>query len=49
MDRRTFNRRMLVGGGVAAATGVTSMSLGAVQAGVVARRPQGKKSHRRLT
>lgn len=32
MDRRTFNRRMLVGGGVAAATGVTSMSLGAVQA-----------------
>ncbi|MFI9628478.1 multicopper oxidase domain-containing protein [Streptomyces sp. NPDC052042] len=32
MDRRSFNRRFLVGGGVAAATGVTSLSLGAVEA-----------------
>lgn len=32
MDRRTFSRRMLVGGAAAAATGVTSLSLGAVEA-----------------
>ncbi|MFB8032109.1 multicopper oxidase domain-containing protein [Streptomyces sp. NPDC056004] len=32
MDRRSFNRRMLVGGGVAAATGLTSLSLGAIEA-----------------
>lgn len=33
MDRRSFNQRFLVGGGVAAATGVTSFSLGANEAG----------------
>ncbi|MFJ6462856.1 multicopper oxidase domain-containing protein [Streptomyces sp. NPDC091387] len=32
MDRRSFNRRILMGGGVAAATGVTSLSLGAIEA-----------------
>lgn len=32
MDRRTFSRRMLVGGAAVAATGVTSLSLGAVEA-----------------
>ena len=32
MDRRSFNRRFLVGGGVAAATGVTSLSLGTIEA-----------------
>ncbi|MGW1651397.1 multicopper oxidase domain-containing protein [Streptomyces atratus] len=32
MDRRSFNRRILVGGGVAAATGVTSLSLGTIEA-----------------
>ncbi|WP_335932965.1 multicopper oxidase domain-containing protein [Streptomyces sp. PTD5-9] len=32
MDRRSFNRRFLVGGGVAAAVGVTSLSLDAVEA-----------------
>ncbi|MFE1408088.1 multicopper oxidase domain-containing protein [Streptomyces sp. NPDC058770] len=32
MDRRSFNRRFLVGGGVAAATGAASLSLGAIEA-----------------
>lgn len=32
MDRRSFNRRFLVGSGVAAATGVTSLSLGTIEA-----------------
>lgn len=32
MDRRSFNRRLLVGGGVAATTGLTSLSLGAIEA-----------------
>ncbi|MEU9760403.1 multicopper oxidase domain-containing protein [Streptomyces sp. NPDC047985] len=32
MDRRSFNRKLLVGGGLAAATGATSMSLGAIEA-----------------
>ncbi|MEV7399890.1 multicopper oxidase domain-containing protein [Streptomyces sp. NPDC091267] len=32
MDRRSFNRRILMGGSVAAATGVTSLSLGAIEA-----------------
>lgn len=32
MDRRNFNRRILLGGGVVAATGVTSLSLGAIEA-----------------
>ncbi|WUT00446.1 multicopper oxidase domain-containing protein [Streptomyces sp. NBC_00708] len=40
MDRRSFSRRMLMGGGVAAAAGVTSLSLPAPQAAAAPSTPR---------